>query len=214
MERAEPAPLWLRVGFTLWVAVWAPFYWDYYGPQNFLWFCDLANFVIAAALWTASPLLFSWQAVSVLLVQIVFTLDLLLGCVLGAPPLGAAGYMFDETYPRHIRLLSLFHVVTPFLLLWGVRRFGYDRRAFVVQTIAAWVILPVCYLGFSPERDINWVWGPFERPQQGLPPDAYFALCMVGYPALLYWPSHRLLLGWSRRWEPKRDEGSPLTPSA
>ncbi len=31
-------PLLLKVGWTLWIGVWIPLYWDYYGPQNFLWF--------------------------------------------------------------------------------------------------------------------------------------------------------------------------------
>jgi len=55
-------PLWLKVGWTLWVAVWAPLYWKQYGAQNFLYFCDLGNFFIAIALWTERALLFSWQA--------------------------------------------------------------------------------------------------------------------------------------------------------
>jgi len=38
-------PLWLKIIWTLWVIIWAPFYWKYYGVQNFLWFCDLANFL-------------------------------------------------------------------------------------------------------------------------------------------------------------------------
>lgn len=202
LQLAPRTPLWLEFTFTLWVAVWVPFYWDYYGPQNFLWFCDFANFVIAVALWTGNRFLFSWQAVSVLLVQFVFTFDLLLGCALGTPPIGAAGYMFDPQYPVHIRALSLFHVVTPFLLLWGMGRFGYDRRALLAQTVTAWIILPICYFAFGPEKDINWVWGPFERPQFLMLSDLYFALCMVGYPLLLYWPCHRLLLWMESEWRP------------
>ena len=55
-------PLWLKVGWSVWVVAWAPLYWHQYGLQNFLYFCDLGNFFIAAALWLESPLLFSWQA--------------------------------------------------------------------------------------------------------------------------------------------------------
>ena len=65
-------PLWLKVAFTAFVIVWVPVYWPELGPENFLWFCDLANFLILFALWTESPLLFSSQAVSTLLVQIFF----------------------------------------------------------------------------------------------------------------------------------------------
>jgi hypothetical protein len=50
-------PHWLKLAFTLWVIVWIPFYWDFYGPRNFLWFCDIGNLVLAAALWSESRLL-------------------------------------------------------------------------------------------------------------------------------------------------------------
>ena len=51
-------PLWLKIGWTLWLGVWMPYYWMQYGPQNFLYFCDIANLLIGLALWLESPLLF------------------------------------------------------------------------------------------------------------------------------------------------------------
>lgn len=187
------APLWLKLGFTTWILVWAPFYWWWYGPANFLWFCDMANFVIAAALWRGSSLLFSWQAVSVLLVQLLWTLDLAGRLLVGRHLIGGSEYMFESSTPLVIRLLSLFHGVTPFLLLWALRRYGYDRRALGVQVATCWIALPVCFLLFGPERNINWVWGPFDRPQHIVPPGVYLAVCMTGYPILLYLPTHLLL---------------------
>ena len=59
-------PLWLKIVWTIWLAVWAPLYWKHYGAQNFLYFCDLGNFLIAAGLWMESRLIFSWQAVGLL----------------------------------------------------------------------------------------------------------------------------------------------------
>jgi hypothetical protein len=29
-------PLWLKIGWTVWVIAWVPFYWKQYGLQNFL----------------------------------------------------------------------------------------------------------------------------------------------------------------------------------
>jgi len=67
--------LWLKIGWTLWVGVWLPYYWMQYGPQNFLYFCDIANLLIGLALWLESPLPFSWQATSVLLFQTLYTMS-------------------------------------------------------------------------------------------------------------------------------------------
>ena len=48
MERAR-IPLWLKIGWTIWVAIWAPLAGNYYGPQVYLHFCDLGNFFFARA---------------------------------------------------------------------------------------------------------------------------------------------------------------------
>jgi len=37
---AARAPLWLRIGLTVFVAFLVPYYWRHYGPQNFLWLSD------------------------------------------------------------------------------------------------------------------------------------------------------------------------------
>jgi hypothetical protein len=197
-------PLWLKVGWTVWILVWAPFYWRHYGPQNFLWFCDIANFAIGIALWLESPLLFSTQALSIGLVQTVYTLDLLWRLALGRHLTGGTEYMFDPAYPLHIRALSLFHVATPPLLAWAVARLGYDRRALPIQTLVAFAILPVSLL-FGPEKDLNWVFGPYEKPQTFTSPTLWFALCLVGFPLLLYLPAHLALT----RWAPRPDAGTP-----
>ncbi len=77
MARASPLsynlrvriPLGLKIAWTVWVLCWAPVYWKHYGAQNFLFFCDLGNFLILLAMWTESALVFSWQAAGLLLVQ-------------------------------------------------------------------------------------------------------------------------------------------------
>src|SRR5437660_4835032 len=66
---AMRVPLWLKMGWTVWVITWVPFYWKEYGLQNFLFFCDLGNFFLMLALWMESALIFSWQANGLLLIQ-------------------------------------------------------------------------------------------------------------------------------------------------
>ena len=39
---ANRLPLWLKLVYTAFVAVLVPVYWYYYGPTNFLYFCDVA----------------------------------------------------------------------------------------------------------------------------------------------------------------------------
>lgn len=192
-------PLWLKIGWSWWTVLWALAYADYHGPENFLWFCDLANFIIAAALWMESPLLISWQAVSVLLVQILYLVDVGFRFVTGARLMGATDFMFRESIPIEIRLLSLFlHLVTPVVLVACLAKFRYDRRAFPVQIVATAILLVISYQ-WGPDRNLNWSWGPLFRPQTVVPPLAYLPIALAGYTILLYAPAHLFFLkAWPR----------------
>ena len=188
-------PLWLKVAWTIWVAVWIPLYWKQWGPSTFLWFCDLANLLILAALWTESALIFSWQAVSVLLFQIVFTVDVAGRALLGRHLVGGTEWVFDDAkIPLYIKLLSVgMHLAAPPLLVWSVRKLGYDRRALLVQLATICILLPVCWFFWDEKLNLNWVYKPFNRPQTSMSPGLYLLVCIVGYTLLVFLPTHLLL---------------------
>jgi hypothetical protein len=195
---AMRVPLWLKVLWTVWVIFWAPVFWRQYGAQNLLYFCDLGNFFIAAALWMESPLLFSWQACGLLLFQSLYTIDLLGATISGKHVIGGTEYMFDATVPLFVRLLSLFHVATPPLLLWAIRRLGYDSGGWKYQTLTTWVVVPINYM-WRPERDVNWARGPFSYQQHVVPGWLYLVAYLIFVPLLVYWPTHLMLRWWTSR---------------
>jgi hypothetical protein len=195
-------PLWLKVVWTAWVVVWAPIYWRQYGPQNFLFFCDLGNVFIAIALWLESPLVFSMQAVSLLLFQTLFILDLVGALVSGRHWVGGTEYMFDSHISLSIRLLSLFHVAMPPLLLWAIYCLGYDKRGWRLQALTAWAVVPINYF-WRPEFDVNWARGPFFREQHSVPGLVYLLGYLIVVPALVYFPTHRFLW-WLTQKSPAR----------
>jgi hypothetical protein len=192
-------PLWLKMLWTAGVIVWVPFYWRQYGLQNFLFFCDLGNLFIAVALWLENPLLFSWQAVSLLLFQTLFVVDLAGALATGHHLIGGTEYMFDPHIPLAIRLASLFHIVAPVLLLWAVLRLGYDKRGWKFQTLTAWIVVPINYF-WRPQDDVNWARGLFFREQRAIPGPIYLLVYLIVVPALVYYPTHRFLLWFSARW--------------
>jgi hypothetical protein len=191
-------PLWLKVGWTVWLLLWIPVYWRQYGAQNFLYFCDLGNLLIAVGLWAESPLIFSWQACGLLIFQTLYTIDLLLATLIGTHVLGATEFMFDARVRLFVRLLSLFHVVTPPLLLWAIWRLGYDPRGWKVQTLTTWVVVPINYL-WRPQYDVNWARGPFFREQHVVPGLLYLAAYLIIVPLAVYWPTHLLLWRWFKK---------------
>jgi len=192
-------PLWLKVAWTACVIVWIPLYWRQYGLQNFLFFCDFGNLFVAAGLWLESPLIVSWQATGLLLFQSLFTIDVASALVSGHHLIGGTEFMFDPHVPLPIRLLSLFHVVTPPLLLWAIHRLGYDRRGWKLQTLTAWIVVPINYL-WRPEYDVNWARGPFFHEQHAVPGFIYLLIYLIAVPAVVYYPTHRFLEWLTRHW--------------
>lgn len=191
-------PAWLKIVWTVWVLAWIPVYWRQYGLQNFLYFCDLGNILIAIGLWLESPLIFSWQATGLLLFQTLYTIDLIGAVVAGKHLIGGTEYMFDAHVPLFIRLLSLFHVIVPPLLLWGLWRLGYDKRGWKYQTVMTWIVAPINYF-WRPQSNVNWARGLFFRQQQVVPGFLYLLTYLIVVPLVVYWPTHLALQWWANR---------------
>jgi len=188
-------PLAVKLSYTGFVMVLVPVYWVERGPANFLWASDIALLATVAALWRESRFVSSTMAVGVLLPELGWNLDFFLRLVSGTDLVGlnATGYMFNPDYPRVLKVLSLFHVFLPVLLLWLVARLGYDRRALPAQTLLTWVLLPVCYAFTGPERNLNWVFGLGNPPAPLLPGVWHVLALMIAFPLCLFWPAHLLL---------------------
>jgi hypothetical protein len=197
MPNVSPQPnrisLWVKAPYTAFVAVLVPIYWIHYGPANFLWFSDIALLTIVPALWLENRFLASMQAVSVGLLEMLWIVDFTLRLVVGVTLVGISAYMFDPTIPLFIRGLSLFHLVIPFLLLWLIARLGYDRRAWLAQSVLAWFVLLTCFFFTAPADNINWTFGPGENPQTLMAPAAYLVLLMAFFPVCVYLPTHLAL---------------------
>jgi hypothetical protein len=180
---------WLTLGYGLAVLVIAVVYWRAYGPTNFLWLSDIALALTFVALLTSNRLLASMIAVGVLALELAWTIDFLAGGRI----IRIAAYMYDSKYPLYLRALSAFHLALPPTLLFLLYSFGYDERALIYQTLLTWLVLIVTYVATDPEKNINWVFGPGEKPQQRLPPLLYLGLEMAIIPLCVLLPTHFIL---------------------
>lgn len=191
---ALPAPLWSRLALTAFVVLLVPYYWLHEGWRNFFWLSDVSLFVTVLALWARSPLLNSMMAIGVLPFELYWNLTffvrLLTGVEIGEIP----DYMFDASLPLLLRVISLFHVVLPVVWILLLVRWGYDRRALVLQTLLLWAVVAVTYAFTGPDLNINWVYLPYRLRLSWLPENAWLAAYVVVVPLLVYWPLHRVLL--------------------
>lgn len=217
----------LKIGFTAFMAVLVPCYWVLYGPTNFLYFCDVALFLTLLAVWTEKPLWASMGAVGILLPQAFWMLDFI-STALGFPLFGLTNYMFDASKPLFTRGLSFFHFWLPILLIYLLKKLGYDRRALLAWTGLALVVLCVGYFWLPappapPDRphlpvNVNYVYGlSDDKPQTWMSPGAYFLLVLSVLPVAVYAPTHlvlRRLFGRLQSGHESPDAGAAALPSA
>ncbi len=187
--------LWLKLPYTLFVLFLIPVYRKHWGVKNFLWFSDIALILSVPALWLESSLLASMLAVGVLLPEIYWNIELLFRLLIGKSLAGLTDYMFDVSRPLYLRMLSLFHVILPGILIFMLVRLGYDSRAVFYQTLLACIILFTTYKVTDPSRNINWVFGFGKSPQHKLGSGFFLVLVILAYIFLLFVPSH-FLLDW------------------
>lgn len=185
-------PIWLKLGYTLFVCALVPIYWRQYGPASFLWFSDIALLLLVPALWFESPLLTSMMALAVVLPELAWNIDYFFRLTTGVTLIGLTDYMFEASIPRLIRALSLFHVALPLLLIWMLHRLGYDRRALLWQTLLTAVVLPLSYFVSNPRDNVNWVYGLGEQPRTGVAGLLFVLLLMLMFPLVIYLPMHLL----------------------
>lgn len=188
-DAPKPVPASLAIAWTALVGVLVPVYWHHYGPANFLWGSDIALFMVLASLWTGRALPNSMMAIGVLPFELVWLADLLSG----AQFLGVTAYMFEAERPACLRVLSLFHVGLPVVMVFLLCRLGYDRRALGAQAALTCVVLLATYLLTDPAENINFAFGPGATPQQVMDPRLYLLLAMVAVPLCVAWPTHLLL---------------------
>ena len=216
--KAHPFPVmrWVALG---WLAVWLPTYWYLHGPGNFLHLCDVAIILTCVGIWLGSPLLLGSQAVNSLVVETLWCVNVAGYALFRTHLIRGTEYMFDPATPLWVRLISLYHVVWPVLLVWAVRRVRYDRRSLALQTILA-VPVMIASRYVEPHRNLNFaVSDPIFRTSLG-PAPLHLTVVLVALFVLIYLPTHLVLkrlfpapkgpgakgaMGASNRWEERND---------
>lgn len=186
---AFPRMRWVAMA---WLLVWGISYAQVWGWGNFLHLCDLAVILTCLGVWRGSSLLISMQAISSIVPALFWDVDFASRLFTGKHLMGGTEYMWDARFPLGVRLLSLFHVIWPVLLIWALGRVKYDRRALPWQTAFAVVVLVVSRCVW-PEANLNFAWrDPFLHRALG-PVWLHLLITASALIGLVYWPTHWLL---------------------
>jgi hypothetical protein len=128
---------------------------------------DIALFLLYAAILCESRFLASMTISGHFVYALAWVVDFLYTLVSPAP--GYTGYMLNAEVPLGLRVLSLFHLALPPLMVWTVYRLGYDRRAWRVQLVVSTAVFVLSWLIVSPDRNINFVFGYRDLGWEPLP---------------------------------------------
>jgi hypothetical protein len=206
-----PRMRWLGLA---WLVVYLPSYASAYGFTNFLFLCNLGVMLTAVALLWESRLVLSSQAVAAPVIGLAWALDAGWRVASGHHLFGGTEYMWDPHYPLFTRLLSLYHLAWPVLVVFLVRRVGYDRRGWALQSAIAGAVLVVCRLFTAPAENINFA---FVDPVFGraFSPAAVHLLVVLGaLCGVAYGLTHLALAATCRDARGARSAGPSDSPDA
>ena len=202
-ESAAKIPVWARACSLVWLAIWMPVYCRIWGAENFLHVCDIAVILTCLGLLFSNSLLLSSQAMSSILTDLLWDIDAGWRLFTGRPFTGGTNYMWDAHYPLWARLLSLFHIVWPIILICSLMRVGYNRHGFALQAgIAAGALIAARFA--NPSDNINYAFqDPLFHHSFGVAP-LHLAIIWLGLVIVIYLPVHLVL----SKLLPRADENS------
>lgn len=193
-------PDWLRWAVLVWLAAWFVIYWQAWGLANFLHLCNLAIILSCVAIWRNNSLLLASQAVSAIFSDVLWDLDVSWQATAGHHLFGGTEYMWNAQYPLWIRLISLYHFVWPILLIWAVKRMGYDRRGLALQSGIGAAAIVAGRLA-SPALNLNFAFtDPIFHRQIG-PAPLHLAVMWIVLVCVIYLPTHLILARFFTRKE-------------
>ena len=196
----DPAeiPLWVKLVYTAFIAVWAPIYARHRGWANFMWFSDIGLIGTMIGLWLESALIISTMALAAIAGDLGWDAIAAWRGVRRLVRGRGSGAVFinDAAVPRYVRLFSLFHIFLPLVLLWAVWVLGYDARALPVMIFFGWGVLIATYLWTNPRENINCVFG-VPPPPKFVTPRTWLMVVMIDYLFIMWWPTHAALQWWT-----------------
>ena len=188
----NPFPV-LRWVWLAFVAVWATTYAIYWSPVDFLYLCNVAVILTCAGLWLGNSLLVSSQAVATMVIGPLWLLDVGWGVLThGQHLIGGTEYMWDATRPLWVRLLSFDHLAVPLASWWGIRKLGYDQRAWRLQAGIGAVVLLLSRM-VEPWKNMNFVQKELVTFHTWGPAPVHLLVLWSVLVLIVYWPVHALL---------------------
>ncbi len=127
----------VRSLLVVWLVFYLPVYASAYGYWHFLQLCNLSVLISCLGFLTSNRLLLSMQSLAAPLIGVLWVTDIATYVSTGHFLHGGTAYLWDVEIPWPARLLSVYHLILPLILIAAIRRSGYDKRALACQVALA-----------------------------------------------------------------------------
>lgn len=184
----------MKLFVTAIVFVLVPTYIKTYGLQNFLWFSDIALFLIFFGLWLSSPLLMGIALLLTFLLETTWCIDYFYKLFTGLDFLGISNYMFNQDISIYTRALSLFHLLLPIVPIYYIYQWGYHEQTLLYSVFIFWPVMLICYFFTPIDTNINWVHNPIVHNWKFITPTLWITMILLLYPLLIMVPKNYLLM--------------------
>lgn len=192
MKKIKPLLLG-KILFTIFTIIVISIYWWHYGAENFLWFSDISLFLTCIGLWLESNLIMSVLMVMLFPFEILWNIDFFMHVLTNHSLLDLTAYMFESDYSIFVRSLSLFHIIIPFIWLWTMYKWGYNKKAVWLAPILFCSVLFLTFFFTTPQKNINWIFAPEFYNLTWISSFDWILLLMTLAPFLIFWPMHVML---------------------
>jgi hypothetical protein len=183
----------------VWLAVYLPTYGAAYGFWHFFQLCNAGVLIACAGILLRNRLLLSSQFLALSCIAVVWISDMAARLLFGRFLNGGTAYMWDSNLSALVRILSLYHLALPLVLLWFVIKLGYHKQAWIAQSaIAAGSWLIGLFIAPAAEN-INYLYYWPNQPSQAQLSLGHAGAMFITLVLLVYWPAHQMFLRWFKK---------------
>lgn len=157
--------------------------WLLENPTQLFWLCYISLAIIAMGIFLHRPRLVVSQVYLLAIPLTIWTLDFIIGLVMGTSPWGITAYYFDGSAFTLGDFVSLQHLFTVPLSIYAIYLMGglKERYAWVLSVLQVILIFVIVRLFTTPGENINCVFYPCVAIVAPLPHFVLWFLTFFGF---------------------------------
>lgn len=158
-----------------------------YGLVTNLWLCQFSLIITAVGLILNNPLLISISTISIFGIHLIWILDFLT-VIFNLPGIKVTSFIFDSSTSTSNRILQMYHIWHPIILLFLTLKYGYDKRAFKYWGILCVTILFISFFIFNDRNlNVNFAYGFYNYNDRNLYSFVIYCIILLVF---LSYPTH------------------------